>query len=95
MFNSVFGPNTTMEWSREGRRPFPVFNRGTAYTSVAAVADKASENATNANANLPYPSETRRPQSVIEIKDDVNIVLNDPVSKKIFFSDYIQMHRVA
>lgn len=77
----MFGPNTTVDWSREGRRPFPIFNRGTAFTAVTIAADKATEKGTNDNSSLPYPSRTRRTLPDIEVKEDVKITINDPVRK--------------
>lgn len=56
----ISGPNTAYEWSKEGRRPYPLLPRTPAATAFAAVANGVAEIVTNENSKLPYPSETVR-----------------------------------
>uniref|UniRef100_A0A1I8PLB1 ENT domain-containing protein n=1 Tax=Stomoxys calcitrans TaxID=35570 RepID=A0A1I8PLB1_STOCA len=55
---AISGPNTWQEWSREGRRPYPMLPRVAPHTALALIANNIAEDATNENAKLPYPAET-------------------------------------
>lgn len=43
------GPNTGLDWAREGRRKIPIFPRGIAQTAYTAIADKAAIQASEEN----------------------------------------------
>ncbi|XP_059613165.1 BRCA2-interacting transcriptional repressor EMSY [Phlebotomus argentipes] len=54
------GPNTSHEWSREGRRTFPFFPRDTIHTALTPIADAAVAEGSRQNSMLPHPSDTER-----------------------------------
>lgn len=55
---AISGPNTYQEWSREGRRPYPLLPRVPPQTALCVVANNVAAEVTNENSQLPYPSET-------------------------------------
>ncbi|XP_037916582.1 BRCA2-interacting transcriptional repressor EMSY isoform X2 [Hermetia illucens] len=78
---TISGPNTTQEWSREGRRPFPLLPRVPPFTAFSAVANGVAEMAKHENAILPYPSETsttRKARGADTEQDTKQIVKQDP-----------------
>lgn len=57
-FNSISGPNTWQEWSKEGRRPYPLLPRVAPQTALSFIANSVSERVSAENKRLPFPSET-------------------------------------
>ncbi|XP_075152110.1 uncharacterized protein LOC142226116 [Haematobia irritans] len=55
---AISGPNTWQEWSREGRRPYPMLPRVAPQTALALIANNIAEEAANENLKLPHPAET-------------------------------------
>ncbi|EDV94205.1 GH25017 [Drosophila grimshawi] len=55
---NVCGPNTWQEWSREGRRPYPLLPRISPQTALAIVANDLAAKAYAENAKLAAPGET-------------------------------------
>lgn len=55
---SVCGPNTWQEWSREGRRPYPLLPRISPQTALSIVANDLAAKAYAENSKLPPPNET-------------------------------------
>lgn len=54
----ISGPNTWLEWSREGRRPYPLLPRVAPQTALSIIANSVTERVSAENRRLPYPSET-------------------------------------
>lgn len=54
----ISGPNSTQDWSREGRRTFPILPRTTPYTALSYIANTVCEQITRENSKLPHPFET-------------------------------------
>ncbi|KAM7352968.1 uncharacterized protein ACRADG_005299 [Cochliomyia hominivorax] len=88
---AISGPNTWQEWSREGRRPYPMLPRVAPQTALALLANNVAEETAQENAKLPYPAETadaiREEQQQIERKKSLEatverssnyVVINDP-----------------
>ncbi|EDS27609.1 conserved hypothetical protein [Culex quinquefasciatus] len=57
-FPSISGPNSTQDWSREGRRTFPILPRTAPYTALSYIANTVCEQITRENSKLPHPFET-------------------------------------
>ncbi|XP_016962122.1 BRCA2-interacting transcriptional repressor EMSY [Drosophila biarmipes] len=55
---NVCGPNTWQEWSREGRRPYPLLPRISPQTALSIVANDLAAKACEENAKLAAPAET-------------------------------------
>ncbi|XP_023166233.2 BRCA2-interacting transcriptional repressor EMSY [Drosophila hydei] len=55
---NVCGPNTWQEWSREGRRPYPLLPRISPQTALSIVANDLAAKAYAENSKLPPPNET-------------------------------------
>ncbi|XP_062120642.1 mucin-2 [Drosophila sulfurigaster albostrigata] len=55
---NVCGPNTWQEWSREGRRPYPLLPRISPQTALSIVANDLAAKALAENAKLASPHET-------------------------------------
>lgn len=55
---SISGPNTWQEWSREGRRSFPMLPRVAPQTALALIANSVAAEVAAENTKLPYPSDT-------------------------------------
>ncbi|XP_041674778.1 LOW QUALITY PROTEIN: BRCA2-interacting transcriptional repressor EMSY [Drosophila eugracilis] len=55
---NVCGPNTWQEWSREGRRPYPLLPRISPQTALSIVANDLAAKASEENAKLATPAET-------------------------------------
>ncbi|KAH8263698.1 hypothetical protein KR044_012703, partial [Drosophila immigrans] len=55
---NVCGPNTWQEWSREGRRPYPLLPRISPQTALSIVANDLAAKALAENAKLAAPHET-------------------------------------
>ncbi|XP_055859366.1 BRCA2-interacting transcriptional repressor EMSY [Episyrphus balteatus] len=88
---AISGPNTYQEWSREGRRPYPLLPRVPPQTALCVVANHVAAEVTNENSQLPYPSETGNLQ---QTKQELNperlsesscvpIVTSDPFQPEI------------
>lgn len=54
----ISGPNSTQDWSREGRRTFPILPRTAPYTALSYIANTVCEQITRENSKLPHPFET-------------------------------------
>ncbi|XP_073825198.1 uncharacterized protein isoform X1 [Musca autumnalis] len=55
---AISGPNTWQEWSREGRRPYPMLPRVAPQTALALIANNVADETASENQKLPYPAET-------------------------------------
>ncbi|KAH8412342.1 hypothetical protein KR009_001390 [Drosophila setifemur] len=55
---NVCGPNTWQEWSREGRRPYPLLPRINPQTALSIVANDLAAKVCAENAKLAAPAET-------------------------------------
>ncbi|XP_017009813.2 BRCA2-interacting transcriptional repressor EMSY [Drosophila takahashii] len=55
---NVCGPNTWQEWSREGRRPYPLLPRISPQTALSIVANDLAAKVSEENAKLAAPAET-------------------------------------
>ncbi|XP_044315868.1 BRCA2-interacting transcriptional repressor EMSY [Drosophila rhopaloa] len=55
---NVCGPNTWQEWSREGRRPYPLLPRISPQTALSIAANDLAAKACEENAKLAAPAET-------------------------------------
>ncbi|XP_067624310.1 BRCA2-interacting transcriptional repressor EMSY [Eurosta solidaginis] len=55
---AISGPNTWQEWSREGRRSYPMLPRVAPQTALALIANNVAKETATENANLPYPADT-------------------------------------
>lgn len=79
--NRTYGPNTEIEWNKEGSRGFLIINRKPPQTALSAVSDKATEVGEMLNKQLRPPFEVRRNRT-LDIDNDAhasdNIVINDP-----------------
>lgn len=75
------GPNSEIEWNREGSRGFMLINRKPSQTALSVVADRASEFGATLNKHLKHPADTRR-DHILDRDNDVNtankIVTSDP-----------------
>lgn len=81
---SVSGPNSEIEWNKEGARGFSILARSTPQTALSLLADKAAELGDELNAKLPQPANTQR-NHVLRSTDDVSepapkIITADPVT---------------
>lgn len=88
---SISGPNTWQEWSREGRRPYPMLPRVAPQTALALIANNVAEETAQENSKLQYPAETadaikeeqlqtENQKSSETVEPNNYIVTNDPVS---------------
>lgn len=81
---SIYGPNSEIEWNREGARGFSILSRSTPQTALSLLADKAAELGDELNAKLPQPASTQRNHVLRPIDDDTEfspkIITADPVS---------------
>ncbi|XP_039950334.1 BRCA2-interacting transcriptional repressor EMSY [Bactrocera tryoni] len=55
---AISGPNTWQEWSREGRRSYPMLPRVAPQTALALIANNVATETVSENAKLPYPADT-------------------------------------
>lgn len=81
---SVYGPNSEIEWNKEGARGFSILARSTPQTALSLLADKAAELGDELNVKLPQPANTQR-KHVLQPSDDDSeftskIITTDPVS---------------
>lgn len=78
----IYGPNTEIEWNREGARGFTILTRVPPQTALAMVADKATEMAILSNTQLDNPSKTVRDRRLVssDEENDSTLVKSDPVS---------------
>lgn len=87
-FRRIYGPNSEIEWNKEGSRGFLIINRKPSQTALASVADKASELAATLNKNLKNPSDTSRDR-VLHVENDNKtsdkLVDSDPSSVNILY----------
>lgn len=84
--NRISGPNTGQEWSKEGRRNFPLLSRNVPHTALATIANNARDIALTENLQLQIPSETTRDFTGDELSIlDKPVVTEDPVSFYYFF----------
>lgn len=67
----IYGPNSEIEWNKEGSRGFLIINRKSAQTALTPVADKANELGKTLNKNLKSPSDTSRDR-VLHVENDAN-----------------------
>lgn len=81
---SVYGPNSEIEWNKEGARGFSLLTRTTPQTALSLLADKAAELGDQLNAKLPLPSNTQRDyvlrQTDADTETSTNVVIADPVN---------------
>ncbi|XP_004524666.1 BRCA2-interacting transcriptional repressor EMSY [Ceratitis capitata] len=89
---AISGPNTWQEWSREGRRSFPMLPRVAPQTALALIANNVASETASENAKLPFPSDTaaayaaehanlfsgREDSTPWEMKREVFVVTDDP-----------------
>ncbi|XP_065356693.1 mucin-2 [Calliphora vicina] len=87
---AISGPNTWQEWSREGRRPYPMLPRVAPQTALALLANNVAEETAQENSKLLYPAETadaiKEEQQQIENQKSLEaaversnyVVTNDP-----------------
>lgn len=91
LFFRIYGPNSEIEWNKEGSRGFLIINRKPSQTALAPVADKATELGETLNKILKNPSETSRDR-LLHMENDTNstdkIVDFDPTSVNIFYFYY-------
>lgn len=91
LHSSISGPNTWQEWSREGRRPYPMLPRVAPQTALALIANNVAEETAQENSKLPYPTETAEvvkeeqkqkeyQKSLEAVPEGSYVVTNDPVS---------------
>lgn len=80
----VYGPNSEIEWNKEGARGFSILARSTPQTALSLLADKAAELGDKLNAKLPQPANTQRTHVLRPADDDSEftpkIVTADPVN---------------
>lgn len=81
---SVYGPNSEIEWNKEGARGFSILPRATPQTALSLLADKAAEVGDELNAKLPQPASTQRNHVLRPTEDHKEsapkIVTVDPVN---------------
>lgn len=96
---SVGGPNTWQEWSREGRRPYPLLPRISPQTALTIVANDLAAKVCAENAKLAAPAETgihfgealMEQASYVSLKhgrsirsqDQPTVIMEEPVSSPI------------
>ncbi|XP_055918764.1 mucin-2 [Eupeodes corollae] len=86
---AISGPNTYQEWSREGRRPYPLLPRVPPQTALCVVANHVAAEVTNENTQLPYPSETgnlQQPKQEFSERTNetsIPVVTSDPFQPEI------------
>lgn len=87
LWHRTYGPNTEIEWNKEGSRGFLIINRKPPQSALSAVADKATKLAETLNKGLRPPSETSRSRT-LNLNDDANasdsIVISDPTDVSFF-----------
>uniref|UniRef100_A0A1A9WKL5 ENT domain-containing protein n=1 Tax=Glossina brevipalpis TaxID=37001 RepID=A0A1A9WKL5_9MUSC len=76
---SISGPNTWQEWSREGRRPYPMLPRVAPKTALVLIANNIAEETISENAKVPYPSETAE-----AVKEEQRELLNETFERSNF-----------
>ncbi|KAI9583903.1 BRCA2-interacting transcriptional repressor EMSY [Glossina fuscipes] len=76
---SISGPNTWQEWSREGRRPYPMLPRVAPKTALVLIANSIAEETMSENAKIPYPSETGE-----AVKEEQRESLNETLERSNF-----------
>lgn len=79
----IYGPNSEIEWNKEGSRGFLIINRKPSQTALSAVADSASELGDNLNKHLKAPFKTNRCRALSVDNDATSsdkIVLTDPIN---------------
>lgn len=72
LFFRIYGPNSEIEWNKEGSRGFLIINRKPPQTALTPVADKASALGETLNKNLKPPSDTQRDR-VLDVDNDANV----------------------
>lgn len=79
----MYGPNSEIEWNKEGCRGFLIINRKPSQTALSSVVDSATELGDAMNKQLKQPADTSR-DHMLSIDQDVKIskkiVINDPSS---------------
>ncbi|XP_054741584.1 BRCA2-interacting transcriptional repressor EMSY [Anastrepha obliqua] len=70
---AISGPNTWQEWSREGRRSYPMLPRVAPQTALALIANNVATETASENAKLPYPADTAA-QAAAEHANTVNAI---------------------
>lgn len=70
LWHSVYGPNTWQEWSREGRRPYPLLPRVAPQTALSFIANSVSARITAENLRLPHFSEIGNPVKTEQLESD-------------------------
>lgn len=77
----IYGPNSEIEWNKEGSRGFLIINRKPSQTALSAVSDKVGALGESLNKQLKDPCKTER-DSHLKIDDDANashkIVMGNP-----------------
>lgn len=83
----IYGPNSEIEWNKEGRRSFLIINRKPSQTALSVLADTASHTGEQLNKKLDDPCNTVRDRvlsAATEDKDTSNLVTSDAVSLRVF-----------
>lgn len=84
VFGRIYGPNTEIEWNKEGARGFSILARIPPQTAFAMVVDKAAQYVKMMNSKLDSPETTTRGVSMVRSGGDNNnvrnLVTSDPVS---------------
>lgn len=78
---SICGPNSEIEWNKEGSRGHAILNRTTAHTALSVAADHASAFGAQLNHRLDEPANTARDKllSLESTTSKVNaLVTEDP-----------------
>lgn len=66
---SVCGPNSEIEWNKEGSRGHAILNRNTSHTALSVAANHASAYGAELNLKLVEPADTMR-NSVLSVEND-------------------------
>lgn len=92
-FCRIYGPNTEIEWNKEGSRRFLIIDRKPSQTALSCVADSSRDLGEQLNKNLPFPINTSRDtlptsQNDVTSNSQTNIVTDDPnnVNTTYFYS---------
>lgn len=73
----VNGPNSEIEWNKEGSRGYLIINRSTSQTALSMAADDASNFGDKLNKHLKEPADTARDRYLkINSSKDENIAKN-------------------
>lgn len=94
----IYGPNSEIEWNKEGSRGFLIINRKPSQTALATVAGKASQMGETLNKQLKHPCDTSRDRVLHNSDQDTDAcgktVTNDPtcVNSIIYFNFPWMLH---